>query len=136
RLTYVPCEVGSGSMRHQRREHHRTSGAHRRGNSLRPVLVAADPTKLGQVMLQGTTQMPARYYPRAAVAFRCIGQGDPTGQIRLRLDIGVAIVLMPRERLLVLGLFVDRLVPVEAHVGTNQVVAQVRENWCRRKLAQ
>src|SRR5215831_10708288 len=80
--------------------------------------------------------MPTRNDPRASVPFGRIGQRDPTGQIGLRLDIGVAIVLMPRERLLVLGLFVDRLVPVKAHVGTDQIVAQVRENRCRRELAQ
>src|SRR5262249_48016781 len=80
--------------------------------------------------------MPAGYYPRASVAFRRIGQRDPTGQVRLRLDIRVTVVLMPRERLSILGLFVDRLVPIQAHVGTDEVVAQVGEHRRRRKLAQ
>src|SRR5208282_3766474 len=116
--------IRSRAMGRQGGEHHDTAGArlHRRGFGA-VVLLAAYVTELAQAMRERAAQMSRRNYPRASVFDRRVGERDPAGQVRLRLDIGVAVVLMPRERLGVFGLLVDRLVPVEPDVGTNQIAA-------------
>ncbi len=54
-------------------------------------------------------------------------QGDPTGQVVLRDDKGVAIVLVPREPPGLFGFLVHELVPVEVDVRTYQIDRQLGE---------
>ena len=72
--------------------------------------------------------MQAGDHLRASVVDGGIGERHPAGEVLLRFDEGVAVVLMPRESARLLGLLVDGLVPVEAHVGADQVVAQIGEH--------
>ena len=66
-------------------------------------------------------------HPRAAVLDGGVGERDPAREVLLRLDERVAVVLVPREPARLLGLLVDGLVPVEVHVGTEEVVAEADE---------
>ena len=124
RFCALPGDVRAGAMRRQRGEHHDTAGARLRPASPRARLPRGirKPSLLS-AMRQRAAQMPARNHPRASVVDRRVGERDPAGQVGLRLDVGVAVVLMPRERLRVLGLLVHRLIPVQPHVGTDQIVA-------------
>ena len=61
----------------------------------------------------------------AAVEGR-VRQGDPTGEVLLRLHEGVAVVLMPGEAARLLRALVDGLVPVEVDVGADQVASDRR----------
>src|SRR5437870_2917641 len=63
----------------------------------------------------------------AAVVEGGVGERQPHGEVLLGLDVGVAVVLVPRYSAGLLGLLVDGLVPVEVDVGTDQVGAQVGE---------
>ena len=51
----------------------------------------------------------------------CVGDRDPTSQIRLRLDVRIAVVLVPQHRFGAIGLLVDGLIPIEAHVGPDEI---------------
>src|SRR5258708_6219964 len=51
--------------------------------------------------------------PRAAVLVIDVDQRNPQRQALLRLDEGVAVVLVPGELLRLARLLVDRLVPIE-----------------------
>ena len=64
---------------------------------------------------------------RTAVRVRRVAEREPDRQVLLRLDVGVAVVLVPREAARLLGLLVDGLVPVEVHVRADEVRAEVDE---------
>src|SRR5260370_28249255 len=87
-------------------------------------------------MRERPAQMSARNHPRTTVVNGRVVESDPAGEVRLRLDVGVAVVLMPGERLGILGLLVHRLIPVEAHVGPDEIVAEILKDATRRELAQ
>src|SRR5260370_14836358 len=123
-------------MRHQRGKYHDAPLAHRYCERLGTVLLAAHVTELRPAMRKRPAQMPARNHPRTTVVNDRVVESDPTGEVLLRLDKGVAIVLMPRERLRIFGLLVHRLIPVKPDVGADQIVAEVLKNAARRKLAQ
>ena len=123
-------------MRHQRREYDDAPLAHRNGERIRTVLFTAHVTELRQSMRQRPAQMSARNHPGTTVVDGRVVESDPAGQVRLRLDVGVAVVLMPRERLWILGLFVHGLIPVKAHVGADEIVAEILKDAARRELAQ
>ncbi len=72
--------------------------------------------------------MDAGHHPRAAALLGGVGERDPAGEIALRLDEVVAVVLVPGKGSFGARLLVDRLVPVEAHVGTEQVAPEVLEH--------
>ncbi len=78
-------------------------------------------------MAQGAEAVEARHHPRAAVLDGGVVQRDPDGEVLLRLGERVAVVLVPWEAARLLGLLVDGLVPVEAHVRPHQVGAQRAE---------
>ena len=86
-------------------------------------------------MCQRSATGRAGHHPRTAVLLVGVGQRHPAGQVLLRIDEGVAVVLVPGE-LLWARLLVDRLVPVEPHVGADQVVGQVAEDGPRAELAE
>src|SRR5215475_14296391 len=71
--------------------------------------------------------MHARHDPRTPVVHRDVGQGYPAGEVLLRLDVRVAVVLVPGKALRLLGLLVDRLVPVEPYVRPDQIVPEIPE---------
>ena len=77
---------------------------------------------------QRSHAMRARHDPRAAVLRRCVGQSDPAGEIGFRLGEGVAIVLMPGESPALFRFLVNRLAPVQPHVGPDQVARQSCEH--------
>src|SRR5512135_662448 len=87
-------------------------------------------------MRQRPAQVPTRNHPRTTVVERRVVESDPARQVRLRLDVGVAVVLMPRERLGIFGLLVHGLIPVEAHVGADEVVAEILKHAAGGELAQ
>ena len=68
--------------------------------------------------------VPARWTPGATCGQPFVdgrvGERDPQREVLLRLDERVPVVLVPREATRLLGLLVDRLVPVEAHVGPDR----------------
>ena len=74
--------------------------------------------------------------PWATVLLVDIDQRYPEREILLRLDEGVAIVLVPGKFLFLARLLVDRLVPIEPHVVADQVVADVLDLRMRREGAQ
>ena len=75
----------------------------------------------------------ARHHRDAAVVGRRVGDRDPAREVRLRLDVGVAVVLVPQHRFGAVRLLVDRLVPVEAHVGADQIARQAGEHRIARR---
>src|SRR5262249_36148629 len=79
-------------------------------------------------MAQGSHAMYARNHPWTAVDLRRIVESDPAGQIALRLEIRVAVILMPWERLRLLELLVHSLIPVETNVGAEQIGGNVAEH--------
>src|SRR5271170_4787218 len=111
-------------MRRQRREHDDAAGAHRNRRRVGAVVLTANVASLAPTMLQSSAQVPAWNDPRTSVLEGGIGERDPAGEVRLRLDEGVAVILMPRKMLRVLGLFVNRLIPIETHVGSDEIVTQ------------
>src|ERR1700722_17484266 len=135
-FTHSRGAVGTGAMRHRGGKYHDAPLAHRNCECVGTGLLAAYVTELRQAMRKRPAQMPARNNPWTTVVNRRVVESDPTGQVRLRLDVGVAIVLMPRERLRVFGLLVHRLIPVKPDVRPDQIVTEVLENAARRKLAQ
>ena len=80
--------------------------------------------------------MQARNYPGTPVVEGRIGERDPTGQVLLRFDVGVAVVLMPGKLSIRPRLFVHRLVPIEPYVRTDQVVYKIAKYGMCRELAQ
>ena len=78
----------------------------------------------------------ARHHDDAAVLGRRVGERDPAREVRLRLDERVAVVLVPQHRLGRVRLLVDGLLPVEPHVGTDEVAAQPGEQRVRAEVAQ
>ena len=60
----------------------------------------------------------------AAVLLGGVGERQPHGEVLLRLDVRVAVVLVPRDPPRLLGLLVHGLVPVEPHVGADEVGAE------------
>ena len=86
------------------------------------------------------TSVPSRCTPRhhgdAAVVVVRVVDRDPARQVRLRLDVRVAVVLVPEDGRGAVGLLVDRLVPVEAHVGPDQVARDAGELRSGDELAQ
>jgi hypothetical protein len=72
--------------------------------------------------------MQARHHPHAAVVECRVDQRDPTGEVVLGLDVGVPVVLVPRDGLVVVRQLVDRLVPVETRPRADQIVAEIDEH--------
>ncbi len=96
-------------MRHQRGKDDDTSCADWNRQRLTAVVLAAYVAKLGLAMRQCSAQMASRNYPRTSVVNGRVGQREPARQVCLRFDVGVAVVLMPRERFWIFRFFVDRL---------------------------
>ncbi len=123
-------------MRHQRGKYNDAPLADWNCKRFGPVLLAAHVSELRQAMRKRAAQMPAGNYPGTTVINGRVVKRDPAGEVRLRLDVGVAVILMPREWLGILGLLVHRLIPVEAHVGSDEIVAEILKDATRRELAQ
>ena len=88
------------------------------------------------VMCQRALSVQAGNDPGTAVVEGRISQRDPAGQVLLRFDVGVAVVLMPGKLPIRPRLLVHRLVPVQPYVRTNQVVHKIAKYAMRRELAQ
>ena len=78
----------------------------------------------------------SRSHVRAAVVHGGVSDGDPAGEVGLRLDELVAVVLMPREATRLLGLLVHGLVPVEVDVRADDVPAQAKQGRVPREVGQ
>ena len=78
-----------------------------------------------KVIIANAESVAAGGDPRAAVVEGGVGERHPHGEVGLRLHVGVAVVLVPRDPPWLLRLLVDGLVPVEAHVGADEVGTQV-----------
>ena len=89
-------------------------------------VVQADEADVGVLVGQGAAPVQTGHHPRAPVLLGGVGQRHPTGEVLLRLHEGVPVVLVPGERRLGPRLLVDRLVPVEADIGSDEVGADVR----------
>ncbi len=81
-------------------------------------VVQAFESKIRLPVIQGSPLVDTWHNPGTAIAYRGISEWDPTGQIVLGLDKIVAIVLMPWKFPWVARFFVDRLIPVQACIGT------------------
>src|SRR5208282_3710751 len=103
----------------ERTEHHDAPRAYRYGRGLGPVRFATDPSEVAEPMSESASQMAARNHPRTTVVESRVVQSDPAGEVSLGLYVGVAVVLMPGERLGEFGFFVDCLIPIEPHVGAD-----------------
>ena len=55
-----------------------------------------------------------------------IGARHPAGEVLLGLDKGVPVILAPRKLAKGFGLLVHRLVPIHAHVVTDEMPGQYR----------
>ena len=95
-------------------------------------IAQADEADVGVLVGQRAQPVQPRHDPGAPVLLGGVGQRDPARQVLLRLDERVAVVLVPGERRLGARLLVHRLVPVEAHVGPDEVGAQPGEQRGRR----
>ena len=84
------------------------------------VAPALEADRRGSVR-KGAIPVRAGHHGDATVVERGVGDRDPAGQVRLGLDERIAVVLMPEDRLGRVGLLVDRLIPIEAHVGTEEI---------------
>src|SRR5271156_460372 len=133
-LAQFSRDVRSRSMRHQRREYEHAARAHRSGEGA-VVVLATNPSQLGQMMLECSAQVAAGLHPRTTILDGGVGQRNPAGEVGLRLDEVIAVVLMPREKFGILGLLVYRLVAIEAHVGTEQVAADAGDDRGRGQIA-
>ena len=98
--------------------------AHRRRHRRRALLEALPAERVDVVVGEGAVAVAAGRHLRAAVLLGGVGEREPHREVLLRLDVRVAVVLVPRHPARLLGLLVDGLVPVQAHVGTDQVGAQ------------
>jgi hypothetical protein len=123
-------------VRRERREHDDAAGAHRRRDGVVGVLEALVAERRDEAMRERALAVQAGHHPRAAALLGRVGQRQPARQVLLRLDVGVAIVLVPREAARLLGLLVDRLVPVEVHVVADQVVADAGDRRVRGEASQ
>ncbi len=132
-LAHRVGEVGAGAVRGERREHHRAAGGDRRLGRLGALGQALPAEWVDVVMGEGALAVGAGGHLGTAVLERGVGEGEPHGEVLLRLDVGVPVVLVPRHAARLLGLLVDGLIPVEAHVGTDEVGAEAEH---RRVLAQ
>ena len=99
------------------------------------VLRALESDRRGAVG-DGARTVHAGEHPHAAVVERGVRDRDPARQIRLRLDVRVAVVLVPEHRFGAVRLLVDGLVPVQADIRPDEVVAQVGEQRRRAERAQ
>ena len=76
---------------------------------------------------QGPETVHSGNDPGASVLHSRVAQRHPAGQVLLRLNVGVAVVLVPRKPAWLLGLLVDGLVPVEPDLGSDQILAEIGE---------
>ena len=60
-------------------------------------------------------------HPWASVAFVGISESDPTCEVLLWLKVGVPVVLVKRELLRIFGFLIDSLIPIKAHILTDQI---------------
>ena len=107
-------------MRCERREHHDAAG---RGLYWNGVVerIEARQSEWANRMLERADAVDSGGYPRTTVVEGGIGEGHPAGEVLLGLDVCVAVVLVPRKVAVWLGLFVDGLVPVHAHVVADEI---------------
>src|ERR1051325_7297504 len=86
-------------------------------------------------MFERPVLVSTRGDPRTAVRLIDVHQRNPQGEVLLRLDERVAVVLMPGKLLFLRRFFVDRLIPIEPYVGTDQVMANLFDRRVHRKIA-
>ncbi len=64
-----------------------------------------------------------------------IGARHPAGEVLLGLDKGVPVILVPRKLAKGFGLLVHRLVPIHAHVVTDEIPGNTEQRFMTRKGA-
>ncbi len=134
RLAHLVGEVRPGQVWCQRREHDRASSRDQRGGGTRRVAEALVAERFDIRVGEGPHPMHPWCHDRAPVVLCRVGERKPDRQILLRLDVRVAVVLVPRHPSRLLRFLVDGLVPVEVDVGTEQVRAEVRQRRRGRQL--
>ena len=127
---------GSGGVRRERRKNHDVTGPGRNGDRSIGVCAEAHESEIALVMGQGSTAVAAGDDPWATIALIRVGEGDPAREVLLWLDVGVPVVLVPWEGRFRSGLLVDRLIPVEPHVGSDQVGGEIAEDRRCTQIAQ
>ena len=91
-------------------------------------------TQCRGLMMQRAQSMQPRRDPWATIGLGRIGQRDPTGQIVLRLNKCVAVVLMPWKLFCHARFFIDALIPIQPYVRADEVRTQIREQRMATQL--
>ena len=114
-------------MRGERREDDDAALAHRGRDRGDGRVFDADEAEVRGLVRERTAPVHTGQNPGATVLRGGGRQRDPAGQVLLGFDVGVPVVLVPGEGRLGAGLLVDRLIPVETHVGTDEVMSDLGE---------
>ena len=86
-------------------------------------------------MMQGAIEVLTWCNPWTTVIYRRVGQRNPTGQILLRLNIVIAVILMPRKILLRAGSLIYQLIPVQTYLRADEIQRQRLHHRVPRKAS-
>ena len=116
-------QVGAGSVWRQRRKHDDVANFCGNCNSV-VCCAGALPAETSHVVLESSEFVQSRHNPRTAILLCGVNQRDPAGQILLRLDIRVTVVLMPWKLFGITWLLVNGLIPIHPGGWANDISAQ------------